>query len=295
MYGSLMALGSALLWALAVLAFEQAGRRFTPWQLNLFKGASSLLLLSLTALVTRTWPWHELTPLSAVGLALSGLLGITLGDTAYFAALQRLGTRRTLLLGILSPPISAVLGWLFLGEVLPPLAWAGIVLTLGGVAWVIGQRQPEDGVTQVRAGVLYGLLAMVAQAIGALITRGLLSGSAISPLTSALMRLSVSTVALALGWRLMAAGHQGGASPTLTWRDEAVRMAFLGTFLGTYIAMLTYMSALKYAAVGIVQTLLTTSQLWGLGLAALRRERIPASAVAGALLATLGVVLLVLG
>lgn len=291
--GEIMALLSALLWAVAVLAFERAGKRFTPWQLNVFKGVTSVLLFSLTALVIGLQPWREVTASDATRLALSGLIGITLGDTAYFAALQRLGTRRCLLLGILSPPLTALLGWLALHETLTLREGMGIALTLGGVAWVIAQKQADDTPRQVWLGIAYGTLAVGGQAVGALLTRSVFAAHDVSPLTTALFRLGAATLALGAGSLLM---RPGTSKPEVAfWRDKGVHMAAVGTLLGTYIAMITYMSALKYASsVGVVQTLLTTSQLWGLGLAALRGERLSTRAIVGAFVGLAGVALLLL-
>jgi drug/metabolite transporter (DMT)-like permease len=58
-------------------------------------------------------------------LALSGVIGIGLGDTAYFAAINRLGPRRALLLETLAPPIAALLALVFLQEALSLRAWLG--------------------------------------------------------------------------------------------------------------------------------------------------------------------------
>src|SRR5215469_11103134 len=47
---------------------------------------------------------------------LSGFFGIGLGDTAYFQALPRLGSRRTVLLSqCLTAPFAALIEWLWLG------------------------------------------------------------------------------------------------------------------------------------------------------------------------------------
>lgn len=289
--GEGMALASALLWAVAVLAFEQAGKRFTPWQLNVFKGATATSLFGLTTLALSITPWREVTLVGAAMLALSGLVGITLGDTAYFAALQQLGTRRCLLIGILSPPMTALLGWLFLGERLTFSEAFGILLTLTGVAWVVSQKQEDTSPQQTGLGVIYGVVAVLAQAVGALLTRSVFNHGSPSPLTTALVRLSAATLVLLLGTVFKGARGSERTALPWSWRERGVLMAFTGTMLGTYIAMITYMSALKYASsTGVVQTLLTTSQLWGLGIAALRGERLGARAVLGALLATVGVV-----
>ncbi len=292
MLGEWMALLSAVLWATAVLAFEQAGKRFSPRQLNLLKGVLALGAFGLTLGVLQRWPWLELSGSQTGWLALSGLVGITLGDTAYFAALQRLGTRRTLLLGILSPIIAALLGWIALHETLSLQAWAGLVLTLAGVAWVISQRKTSESPRQMWIGVGYGLLAVAGQALGALVTRSQFNHADLDPIVTAFVRLSAGTLGVLVWWSLARPERNADAPGLKLRQDPALYLAALGTFLGTYIAMMTYMVALKYAAIGIVQTLLATSQIWGLVLDALRGEKLAPSAWLGTGLALGGIVLI---
>ncbi len=70
------------------------------------------------------------------------------GDTLLFTALNRIGPRRAGILFALNAPISAVLGWIFLGETLPPAAILGILLTCGGVmlAILFGRRPGQPAV-----------------------------------------------------------------------------------------------------------------------------------------------------
>lgn len=142
--GEFAALSAAFLWALSSIVYTRLGGRIAPLQLNLIKGVIAIVLILLTLVVR-----GELLVSTDAGrffmLALSGVLGIGIGDTAYFAALNSIGPRRTLLMETLSPAFVAVLAGLFLQEKLVSTAWMGILLTLFGVVWVIGERVPETG------------------------------------------------------------------------------------------------------------------------------------------------------
>ena len=66
---------------------------------------------------------------------LSGLFGIGLGDSAYFQALPRLGSRRTVLLcQCLTAPFAALIEWLWLGTKLNLPEILCIAVILAGVA-----------------------------------------------------------------------------------------------------------------------------------------------------------------
>ncbi|WP_299024213.1 DMT family transporter [uncultured Thermanaerothrix sp.] len=289
--GALAALTAALLWACASFLFAQSGRWLRPLHLNLFKGIIGLFLLGLTLLCMPNPPTSP-SPQAMLWLGLSGLIGISLGDTAYLATLNDLGPRRTLLLTILAPPITALLGWITLGESLSPPAWAGILITSGGVAWVISERTPAErqaGPPHWR-GVLWGLLAALAQSSAVLLSRAVFLTTSINALQSAVIRLAAGVVGLLLWIGLT---HQSWPDITPFRAYPRLLVMTVGaTFLGTYLAMWLQQVALTYAAAGVVQTLLATSPVFILPLAAWNGERLSLRAVAGAGVALTGIWLL---
>ncbi len=70
-------------------------------------------------------------------LAVSGIVGLSIGDQALFAAFVYIGPRLAMLIMTTAPLFAAFFGWLALGETLSPIAWLGVGLTIGGVAWVV--------------------------------------------------------------------------------------------------------------------------------------------------------------
>jgi drug/metabolite transporter (DMT)-like permease len=133
-------------------------------------------------------------------LLLSGVLGIGLGDTFYFEALNNLGARRTLLLQALAPPLAALIALIFLQESLIFTAWMGILLTVLGVSWVISERVPGSDSKAINPlrGVSFALLSALGQASGAVLSRAALAGTEINPLWSTLLRLIGGTLVLLL-------------------------------------------------------------------------------------------------
>ena len=212
-----------------------------------------------------------------------------MGDTAFFEALQELGPRRTLLLGTLAPPLAALLALVTLGETLPPGSWAGIGVTVAGVAWVVTERLPGARGTRGRTlrGLGFGLLATLAQASGSVLSHAALTQTTVSPLWGAFLRLSAGVVVLVV-WMALArqpAGRWLRAGQTgRLWR----RLLF-AVFAGTYLGVWLQQVALKLTAAGIAQTLLATSPLFVLPLAAWTGERVSARAVAGAVVALVGI------
>lgn len=321
--GEVAALSAAFLWAAATLMFGRIGRQLSPVVLNLAKGVFALLFLIVTLgiqafLLSRSGSENSsvlaLPESSIVYLLFSGAIGIGMGDTAYFSAINRLGARRALLLETLAPPVSAVLAWIFLAERLSETAILGIGLTLVGVAWVISERVPGTLKATWGAGVWIALVAVFCQATGAVLSRAALANTAVDPLWSTLIRLlaglAFMSVSLVIRPRQLgdyqekpveASSFSGASSSWQTrWQKSAIALktpkllisvavvAFFATYLGIWLQQV----ALKYAATGVAQSLLATSPLFVLPLARVLGDRVSWRSTCGAAVAMGGVWLL---
>ncbi|WP_346290013.1 DMT family transporter [Sphaerothrix gracilis] len=288
--GELAALTAAFLWAVSTVIFGRLGKRLSPLILNLIKGLMAIALISLTLLLQQ----NELTrtePLPYVLLLLSGMIGIGLGDTAYFSALNHLGPRRVLLMESVAPPIAALLAWIFLAEVLGLVAWLGILLTLVGVAWVISERVPDVNpqLADPRRGVLLGLLAALGQAVGVVMSRAALTSTTIDPLWSTLLRLSGGVLMLTI---LLLARRQVWSEMQPLRSPRLVSVVALAAVLGTYLALWLQQTALKFAPAGIAQSLMATSPLFILPIALWLGDRVSLRAVGGVGISLIGIWLL---
>lgn len=320
--GEVAALTAAFLWAAATLMFGKLGQQLSPVVLNGVKGVCAIAFITLT-LGARARFQPAATPdlplNSIVLLLLSGGIGIGLGDTAYFAAINVLGARRALLLETLAPPMAAIMAWICLSERLGLSAIAGIALTLLGIAWVISERVPPapramDAAREVvsrqplgkkadarpiKRGVQIALLAAFCQAAGAVLSRAALADTGVDPLWSALLRLMAGLVFMGALARWQGRQNRLAASP-IHWRQRfqvlaqprLFGMVALTAFFGTYLAIWLQQAALKYTQTGIAQSLLATSPLFVLPMAVLLGERVSARAVAGVAIAISGVWLL---
>ncbi|WP_286194013.1 DMT family transporter, partial [Synechococcus sp. CCAP 1479/10] len=203
------ALAAAFCWAFSSLLWRRLPTSLSAARLNLLKNLLAVALLLPLALVM---PW-QMAPRSLVLLALSGVLGIALGDTLFFAALRRLGTRRTLTIDAGGPAVTSLAGVALLGEVPRPAQWLGIALITLAVLLVVHQRAPRqdgpeaglptggDGAGGALAsndglGVALALGALACGSGGALLARaGLLAGGP-EPLQAATLRLAAAALVM---------------------------------------------------------------------------------------------------
>jgi drug/metabolite transporter (DMT)-like permease len=292
--GELAALGAAFLWALSAVVYAQLGQRIPPLALNLSKGVIAIALISLTLIVQGKYLSPEMDAVAVGFLLLSGVLGIGLGDTFYFEALNNLGARRTLLLEALAPPLSALIALIFLQESLSAKAWAGIFLTVLGVSWVVSERVPGSDSKTVNPlrGISFALLAALGQASGAVLSRAALAETTISPLWSTLLRL-VGSILVLLVWMPLQPQPCVGFKPLQS--KQLLGVIAVTALFSTYLGILLQQTAIKYTATGIAQALISTSPLFVLPIAVWMGERVSLRSLLGVLVALGGIGLLFAG
>lgn len=322
--GALASLTSAACWACASLLFARLGRQTHPAAMNFLKCSIALLLMMATMVAFGLAPWPLQATSRELGLlTASGLIGLALGDTCYFQALVRLGPRRTLLLAALVPVITTALGTLVLGE-LPTLRMlAGMALTVGGVVWVVRERQPAapapapapdasespesgdrpapqgsispstpGGMTAVeRAGLGFAVLAALCQSSGQLLTRS--AAADLSTMELSIVRLGAGVVGIAV--QLVLLGQVRAVAVPFRSAATAWTLA-IATFLGTYCGVWFMNYGLQHAPIGVASTLNSTSPIFILPLSALvLGERVSLRAIAGAVVAVCGIAVLATG
>jgi drug/metabolite transporter (DMT)-like permease len=297
--GGIAALISALLWAISAIIFRNLGKSIPPVELNLVKDCMAVGLMLVTTLLLRE---HALVmPITTIGLLIiSGIVGVGMGDTAYFESLNHLGSRFALLLGMLAPPMTGALAWIFMGESISLTSWLGIVVTIAGIAWVITEEQATEENVKInyKKGIQYAVIAALAQAIGAVISRYAMtaSGATISALQTSIIRLLAGIIYLAVliifskksAFLWLRKDEVGGR--TSTWK--LLRMVAVVGILGTYTAVWLQQVSIQFAPVAIAQTLLSTSPLFILPIIALRGEKLSFRAVGGVVVSLVGIVLL---
>lgn len=239
-----------------------------------------------------TGGWRAIEPWQAGALALSGLFGIIIASSAYFAAIYIAGARTTSLLYSLTAPFAVLFGYLGLGETITAQQGIGIGLVVAGVILAIGGPREVDAqsgsarIGRVAGlGIVLGLVTAIGQAIGTLAARPAMAAGA-EPFTAMAIRSGVAALFyLALSLLPIAAGKG------TTRFSQRIRLtAFGAAFVGTGVGMSLFMAALAHGNVGIVATLSSLTPVLILPMVWMRtRKRPDASAWAGAALAVAGI------
>lgn len=289
--GEIAALATSFCWSFTSIQFTLAGQRVGSGVVNRIRLVLAMVYLSLAHLLLygELWPIHA-EPFRWGWLGLSGTIGLVLGDSCLFQAFLLIGTRRAMLISTLVPVISALVAWGWLGETLNLAEMGAVLLTVGGIAWVVAERQPEqegsvESKRQYALGVLLGLGFALGQALGLVIAKQGLVGDFPS-LSAALIRMVVATGVI---WLFtLASGQVRATWPAL--RHKKARLfiaggALTGPFVGVWLSMV----AVQRAHVGIASTLMALSPIiliplghWIFG------EQISPRSVAGTVVALAG-------
>jgi len=297
LFGEAACLTAAAVWAVSVELFRVPIERWGAATLNLFKSLAATALLVVAAAVAGALPGlAELPSRDLALLAVSGLVGISLGDTALFGAVARLGVHRTMLLQTLAPVVTCLVAVATTGERLGGRELVGGLTILAGVAVVVAPRPGPHtrgaAAAAVTAGGL-GLAVLAACGQGVAVVMSKAGMSVAQPLPATLLRLG----AAAAGLLLVAVARRNLGPLIGAARDRVtLQRALPASFLGTFLGMLAMMAGVALAPASVAGVLLATTPVFSLLLDALMSRRMPSPAgLAGTLLAVAGVGLLVAG
>lgn len=289
----LFALGAAACWALGSVMSVTPSRHlgafaFTRWRM-------AMVAVMLWVVVAVQGSWHSFDVHAWGIMAVSGLIGIFIGDTALFSAINRLGPRRAGVLFASHAAFSAALGFALLDERMSLQALLGGVLTLVGVmlAILLGRHKNETHAWEtdqgnVGLGVALALLAALCQAVGSLIAKPVMAQH-VDPIMASAVRVSVATAAHGV---LLLAGFQAARAsqaPTL----RVLAQTGLNGFIAMGVGMTLVLLALEKGDVGMVAILSSVSPILVLPLLWLQLKRAPApGAWSGAVLTVMGTALI---
>ncbi len=292
--GELAALLTAVLWSGTSIVFTSATMRVGAMQVNIARLVMALLLLAATIAVLGLS--LEMSSSQMLNLAISGLVGLSFGDTFLFFAFRDIGARISMLIMALAPPMSAVLAFFFLGETLTPWGIGGIGLTVAGIALVVLARESagmqNPGVRRAR-GVLYAFLGALGQAVGLIFAKLAFNEGDIHSLSATFIRIAASLLLL-FPLVLLTRGYQ---NPLRVFAADkrALLQTAVGSIIGPYLGITFSLLAITHTNVGVAAAIMATPPIIMLPMVRMvYKEKLTLRAVAGAVVAVAGVAILFL-
>lgn len=300
--GFLAAFGTLFSWSFGTLAFLDASRRIDPGLLNktrllLAVGATAVLACATAGL----WPWEVVLGPSAYQwfwLGLSGIVGLSVGDLFGFTSLRILGARRQSVVSTTAPVASGAVGFILLNETLSASYIVGMLLCLAGVMYAMSSNTERsdvhrEGYGSYATGILLAIGGAFCQGSGLVLAKvGMISGEGISPFHATFMRMSVGFGATYVIDFIRRAPHRP-LKEAFADKQGATSM-YKGTVLGPILGVTLSLVAAERLNVAIAQTIFSLIPFVVMGIATLvHKEHLPWRSVLGAVIATIGIMIIV--
>ena len=297
------ALIATLMFAVSAICGHRSAKQIGGAEANLWRVILAALFLGLWANTFGTRLSGDAFPI----FLLSGFLGVGIGDTAYFQALPRLGSRRTVLLvQCFTAPFAALIEWLWLDTKLNSPEIVCIVVILIGVAIALAPGDHLKISPQVLwFGLIFCLFAAFSGALGTVMSRKAFSvahdaGQFPDPGTTGYQRvlggiLVPSIILLLVKWR--SAHMHGGVFEEKTRqvsREKWQRIWpwVLGNSLaGQTLGMSCFQWAIEKTPAAIVSAIVALTPVILLPMTRIvEGEKIGIRSLVGALIAVVGVI-----
>jgi drug/metabolite transporter (DMT)-like permease len=253
--GEFAALFTAVFWTITSLAFENAANKIGTIAVNILRLVIGLAFLSIFVFIRRglilptdasfeNWKW----------LFLSGLIGFVFGDLFLFKSYTIIGSRFSMLIMTLVPPMTAFFSFLIIGERLTVFHGLGMMLTFAGITMAIFSREGKSEKFSLKLsprGILYALGGALGQALGLVLSK--LGMKDYDPFASTQIRI----IAGIAGYLLLVTVLSRWGNVSRAIRDKkGMLYTTLGSFFGPFLGVSFSLIAVKYTAAGIASTIM---------------------------------------
>jgi len=289
--GELAALFTAFFWTVTALAFESASLKVGSIAVNLIRLCFALVIISIYNYFSRdlffpvdasshAWLW----------LVLSGIIGLVAGDYFLFESYTIVGSRISMLIMTLVPPITALLSWMMLGELLTLMNMAGMLLTLFGIALVILNRRNGAQKLKVKyplRGLIFAFLGAVGQAIGLVFSKvGMKDYDAFAATQIRIITGVIGFAIIITFWKKWTVVSKAFVNHNAMWR------IVLGSFFGPFLGISFSLYAVQHTQAGIASTIMAIVPVLIIPPAIiLLKQKVSLKEIIGAVISVLGVAL----
>lgn len=290
--GEITALLTVFCWAIATTFFELGGKKVGSLPVNLIRLIIAFFLLGLYTFITRgmflpvdasykTWIW----------LSISGLVGFVFGDLFLFQAFVEIGARLSMLIMAFSPPLTAILGYILMGEIISLKGILGMCVTICGISMVILIRDNnENKITFSYSikGIGFAFLGSVGQSLGLTLSKfGMGNYNAFSA-------TQIRVISGAIGISIFITYVKKWGDVKKAFNDiDALKKISVGATFGPFIGVSLSLLAIQYAPTGVVMSITSIVPVAIIPFSVIfLKEKITLRELTGAIIAVIGVILL---
>lgn len=292
--GEIAALVTALCWTATAIAFELAGKKIGSLSVNFLRLVMAFFLIGFFTLFTR----GMFLPMDASGdawfwLSISGIIGFVLGDLFLFQAFVEIGARISMLIMSTVPPITALLGFIIMREVLTISNLIGMFVTILGIALVILVKKSGNKKLEFNhpaKGLLFAFLGAIGQSLGLILSK--MGMGDYNPFAATQIRIIFGIIGFIIVFSIM---KRWGKLAEAVKNTDAMKKVSIGAFFGPFLGVSFSLLAVQYTAAGIASTIMAiVPVLIIIPSIIVFKEKITAKEIIGALVTVAGVSMLFL-
>jgi drug/metabolite transporter (DMT)-like permease len=287
--GEFSALLVAIFWTITAIAFESASKKAGSLSVNLIRLILAFIFLSVFNFFYRgvvfpsdagrnQWLW----------LSLSGLVGFVFGDLCLFKAFTVIGSRLSMLIMTLAPPIAAISGYFLMDENLSLYGICGITITLTGIFLAVAGHNKEQEKLTLKVplrGYLYALGGAFGQAFGLILSKKGMNGY------DAFASTQIRIITGIAGFTIIILLARRTTQVFSAIRNKSAMTGIsIGSFFGPFLGVSLSLLSLKYTSTGIAATIMsTTPVLIILPSILIFKQKVSFIEICGAFLSVIGV------
>ncbi len=287
--GEFAALAVAIFWTVTALAFESASRKVGSLTVNIIRLGLAFLFIGVYTLIAR----GHFLPVDAsahnwIWLGLSGIVGLVLGDYYLFRSYPLIGSRFSMLIMTLAPPLAAIFGYFILGESLNIMQMTGMIIVIFGISLAIFKKPVRGERLSIKiapAGLLFAFIGAIGQGLGIVLSKyGMNDYNAFA---STQIRIIAGIAGFSIIITLL---RRWGNVATALKSSPAMKPLLLGAFFGPFLGISFSLLAVKHTQAGIASTIMAIVPVLILAPSAwIYKEKITPVEIAGAIISVAGV------
>jgi len=253
--GEFAALLTALFWTITALSFESASHRIGSVAVNILRLVIGFAFISVFNLIRRGF----ILPVDAsfdnwFWLSISGLIGFVFGDLFLFKSYTMIGSRFSMLIMTLVPPITAFFSFIILGERLTLFHFLGMTLTFTGITMAIFSRSGKGERFSLKLsprGIFYAFGGAVGQALGLVLSK--FGMHDYDPFAATQIRIIAGIAGYII---LVTILMRWGNVIKATTDKKGMIFTSIGAFFGPFLGVSFSLVAIKYTEAGIASTIM---------------------------------------
>lgn len=289
--GEFAALLTAVFWTFTSLSFESASHKIGSLSVNILRLIIGFTFLSVFNFLHRGLAFPvDASSENWLWLTISGLIGFVFGDLFLFKSYTIIGSRFSMLIMTLVPPITAFFSFLIIGERLTLFNYFGMALTFLGITMAVFSRDGESEKLSLKLsprGILYAIGGAIGQALGLVLSKFGLKDY--DPFAATQIRIIAGIAGFAL---LITILRRWSNVEKAVSNKGGMMLTTLGSFFGPFLGVSFSLISVKYTEAGIASTIMALVPVFILLPAiVIYRQKVTWAEILGAVLSVGGVAL----